>query len=468
MTLQIFSTLSRRKEEFHPLEPGKVTMYVCGPTVYDKAHVGHAMSAIVFDVIRRYLEYRGYQVRHAMNYTDVDDKIINRANELKMDPIQLAERYIDEFTQHIKDLNLLPATVYPRATHEIPYIVKLINQLGENGFAYEIDGDVYFRVSKDEDYGKLSRRVVDEEHAGARVNIDERKENPEDFALWKSSKPGEPAWDSPWGKGRPGWHIECSAMSMHHLGEQIDIHGGGNDLIFPHHENEIAQTESATGKPFASYWVHNGMMQLKIGNTWEKMSKSLGNVVTVEDFLAKHEADALRMMVLNSSYRNPLTFGDEIIAQAEKALERLRLALRPAAEGTTDSGEVAENLRKQAEATRKSFMECMDDDFNTAGALGSMFELVRAINQGKDAGVKAALIGGGQDVLKELMTVMGLRVERKVTGSEAAPFVEELISLRNELRQQKLWALSDKIRSRLAELGVLLEDGKDGTTWRWK
>ncbi len=468
MTLQIYSTLSRRKEEFHTLEPGKVTMYVCGPTVYDKAHVGHAMSAIVFDVIRRYLEYRGYQVRHAMNYTDVDDKIINRANELNIDPIKLAEGYIDEFTQHIKDLNILPATIYPRATHEIPYIVKLITQLGENGFAYDIDGDVYFRVTKDEDYGKLSRRVLDEEQAGARVNIDERKENPEDFALWKSSKPGEPAWDSPWGKGRPGWHIECSAMSMHHLGEQIDIHGGGNDLIFPHHENEIAQTESATGKPFASYWVHNGMMQLKIGNTWEKMSKSLGNVVTVEDFLAKHEADVLRMMVLNSSYRNPLTFGDDIIVQAEKALERLRLALRPATEGNSDSGEAAENLHKQMEATRNGFIECMDDDFNTAGALGSMFELVRVINQAKDAAVKPVLIGDGQGLLKELMTVLGLRTERKAAGSEAGPFIDELIALRNELRQQKLWSLADKIRSRLAELGVLLEDGKDGTTWRWK
>jgi cysteinyl-tRNA synthetase len=468
MALQIYSTLSRQKEEFHTLQPGKVTMYVCGPTVYDKAHVGHAMSAIVFDIIRRYLEYRGYQVRHAMNYTDVDDKIINRANQLNIDPIKLAERYIGEFEQHIKDLNILPATFYPRATYEIPYIVKLITQLGENGYAYEIDGDVYFRVSKDEDYGKLSGRVLEEMQAGARVNVDERKENPEDFALWKSSKPGEPAWDSPWGKGRPGWHIECSAMSMHHLGEQIDIHGGGNDLIFPHHENEIAQTESATGKPFASYWVHNGMMQLKVDDRLEKMSKSLGNVVTIEEFLAKHEGDVLRMMVLNSSYRNPLTFGDDIITQAEKALERLRLALRSATEGKLDGGEVVENLRKQLEASRNSFVECMDDDFNTAGALGGMFELVRVINQAKDAGVKPAIVAEGQDLLKEQMTVFGLHTERNVAGGEAAPFIEELITLRSELRQQKLWSLSDKIRTRLAELGVLLEDGKGGTTWRWK
>ena len=302
MALRIYSTLSRKKEDFETIEPGKVTMYVCGPTVYDKAHVGHAMSALVFDIIRRYLEYRGYEVRHAMNYTDVDDKIINRANQIGMEPVKLAEKYIDEFAKHLEDFNILPATVYPRATHEIPYIIKLITQLGEEGYAYEVDGDVYFRVSRDEDYGKLSARQLEDMQAGARVNVDERKENPMDFALWKSSKPGEPAWESPWGMGRPGWHIECSAMSMHHLGEQIDIHGGGNDLVFPHHENEIAQTESATGKSFARYWVHNGMMQL----AGEKMSKSLGNLVTIEDFLAKHEGDVLRMMVLNSSYRNPL------------------------------------------------------------------------------------------------------------------------------------------------------------------
>jgi len=464
MALRIYSTLSRRKEDFQPIEPGKVRMYVCGPTVYDKAHVGHAMSALVFDIIRRYLEYRGYQVQHAMNYTDVDDKIINRANQLRVDPIQLAERYIDEFGRHLIDLNILPATIYPRATHEIPYIIKLITQLGEEGYAYEVDGDVYFRVNLDKDYGKLSSRQLEDMQAGARVNVDERKENPMDFALWKSSKPGEPAWESPWGSGRPGWHIECSAMSMHYLGEQIDIHGGGNDLIFPHHENEIAQTESATGKPFARYWVHNGMMQL----AGEKMSKSLGNLVTIEDFLANHEGDVLRMMVLNSSYHNPLTFGDEIITQAERALERLRLALRPAVDGSVEEGEAVESLRKQVEATRVGFTECMDDDFNTAGALGYLFELVRVINQAKDASVTAGIVAEGQSLLRELMTIFGLRIERPERGGQATPFIQLLIDLRNELRQQKLWALSDKVRSSMAEHGVLLEDSKDGTTWRWK
>jgi cysteinyl-tRNA synthetase len=464
MGLRVYSTLSRKKEDFQTIEPGNVTMYVCGPTVYDKAHVGHAMSALVFDIIRRYMEYRGYQVRHAMNYTDVDDKIINRANQIGMDPIKLAEKYIDEFGKHLEDLNILPATFYPRATHEIPYIIKLITQLGEEGYAYEVDGDVYFRVDRDEDYGKLSSRQIEDMQAGARVNVDDRKENPMDFALWKSSKPGEPAWDSPWGKGRPGWHIECSAMSMHHLGEQIDIHGGGNDLIFPHHENEIAQTESATGKPFARYWVHNGMMQL----AGEKMSKSLGNLVTIEDFLAKHEGDVLRMMVLNSSYHNPLTFGEEIITQAEKALERLRLALRPAIGGSVTEGSAVDSLHQQLEATRIGFTECMDDDFNTAGALGHLFELVRAINQAKDAGVSEAIVGEGQSLLRELITVLGLHAERTQEGEQAAPFIQLLIDLRRELRQQKLWALADKVRTNLAEIGVLLEDSKDGTTWRWK
>jgi len=398
-----------------------------------------------------------------MNYTDVDDKVIIRANQLGLDPIKLAEKYIDKFGQHIQALNIEPATVYPRATHEIPYIIKLITRLGEEGYAYEVDGDVYFRVNRDRDYGKLSSRQLENMQAGER-NIEDRKESPMDFALWKSAKPGEPAWESPWGKGRPGWHIECSAMSMHHLGEQIDIHGGGNDLIFPHHENEIAQTESATGKPFARYWVHNGMMQLG----GEKMSKSLGNLVTIEDFLAEHEGDVLRMMVLNSSYHNPLTFSDEVIAQAEKALERLRIALRPAVNGSQDSGEAVDMLRKQVEDTHSGFIASMDDDFNTAGALGHMFELVRVINQAKDAGVSSEIIAEAQNLLDEFMRVMGLRAERAAAGSEARPFIELLIELRKELREQKLWSLADEIRSRLAEIGVLLEDSKDGTTWRWR
>ena len=326
MALQVYNTLTRKKEEFETIEPGKVRMYVCGPTVYDKAHVGHAMSALVFDVIRRYLEYRGYEVRHIMNFTDVDDKIILRAAKLGVDPFELAEGYIQQFAKHLEDLNILKATFNPRATGEMDNIIKLVQGLIDKGFAYETGGDVYFRVEKLTDYGKLSGRKLDDMRAGARIEVDDRKENPMDFALWKAAKPGEPAWDSPWGKGRPGWHIECSAMSSAHLGEQIDIHGGGNDLIFPHHENEIAQSEAFTGKPFARYWIHNGMLQL----SGEKMSKSIGNLVTIEEFLSKHTADALRFMVLNSGYRSPLTFNDEVIGQAERALERLASGLKPA------------------------------------------------------------------------------------------------------------------------------------------
>jgi cysteinyl-tRNA synthetase len=468
MTLRVYNTLTRQKEIFETVDPGKVSMYVCGPTVYDKAHIGHAMSTLVFDIIRRYLEYRGYEVQHVMNYTDVDDKIIRRANQLGIEPIRLAEQYIQEFNEHLADLNILPAIKYPRATEEISEIVKLIQSLGENDFAYVVDGDVYFRVSKDPDYGRLSGRRLEDMQVGTRIGVDERKEQPMDFALWKASKPGEPAWDSPWGKGRPGWHIECSAMSLRHLGEQIDIHGGGNDLIFPHHENEIAQTESITGKPFARYWIHNGMLQL----SGEKMSKSLGNLITIEEFLEKHEADALRMMVLNSSYRNPLTFNEDVLDQAEKALERLRSAMRPAMhsqQGTTPQ-EVVGRLQQQAVATQQGFEAAMDDDFNTAGALGHLFDLVRVINQARDAKVSGEPLEGAQRTLSKLMGIFGLRAEKQDTSksAQAAPFIDLLVEVRQQLRTQKLWALSDMVRDQLSELGIALEDTKEGTAWKWK
>jgi cysteinyl-tRNA synthetase len=466
MALRIYNTLTRKKEVFEPLQPGIVSMYVCGPTVYDHAHVGHAMSTLVFDIIRRYLEYRGYEVRHVMNYTDVDDKIIARANQSGEDPIELAERYIQEYERHLIDLNVLPATVYPRATQEITHIIDLVKALTESRHAYATDGDVYFRVTSKPDYGKLSWRRLEDMQAGARIDIDERKENPMDFALWKGSKPGEPAWESPWGPGRPGWHIECSAMNLHHLGEQIDIHGGGNDLIFPHHENEIAQTESLTGKTFARYWIHNGMLQF----SGEKMSKSLGNLVTIEKFLSQHSGDVLRMMILNSSYRAPLTFNDEVVSQAERALERLRMALRPAIPSAGAVPDAAiEALKGQVETTRKVFHESMDDDFNTAGALGHLFDLVRAINQARDAGLDAETLETAQEQLIELAGVFGLRLDQPDTqGTQAAPFIDLLVELRRELRSQKLWSLSDLVRDRLAELGVILEDSKEGTTWRWK
>jgi len=468
MALRVYNTMTRKKEPFETLEPGVVKMYVCGPTVYDKAHVGHAMSVLVFDMVRRYLEYKGYKVRHVMNYTDVDDKIIRRANELGEDPIALAERYIHEFDQHLDDLGVLRPTVQPRVTQEIDWIIKMVKGLEEKGYAYEVDGDVYFRVTKDEDYGKLSGRKLEEMMAGARIEVDERKEHPMDFALWKAAKPGEPSWDSPWGKGRPGWHIECSAMNLHHLGEQLDIHGGGADLIFPHHENEIAQSESYTGKPYVRYWMHNGMLQMG----GEKMSKSLGNLVTIEDFLAEHEADVLRMMVLSSHYRSPLKFTDETIAQAEKALERLRGGMRPAhANAERAPADILAALDEQIETTREGFVAAMDDDFNSAAALGHLFDLVRAINQARDAGATAVQLKPAQETLHELAGVLGLDLTKqpKRTGhAEAKPFINLLVEIRSDLRAAKQWALADKIRDRLAELGVLLEDTPGGTIWRWK
>ncbi len=464
--LKVYNTLSRRLEEFTTLQPGKVSMYVCGPTVYAKAHIGHAMSALVFDILRRYLEYRGYDVRHVMNFTDVDDKIILRAREKGVDPFTLGEMYISEFEKHLEDFNILPATVNPRATREMDQIIAMIQGLIDKGFAYEVDGDVYFRVQMDKSYGKLSGRKIEDMRSGFRIDVDERKTDPMDFALWKSAKPGEPAWDSPWGKGRPGWHIECSAMNLTHLGEQIDIHGGGNDLIFPHHENEIAQSESFTGKQFARYWIHNGMLQL----SGEKMSKSLGNLVTIEEFLKSHPADALRMMVLNSGYRNPLAYSEEILNQAERGLDRLRSALKPSLLGAKGAPETSlSTLNDQIEATEKGFVESMDDDFNSAGALAYLFELVRVTNQTRADGATDSQLAPAQSLLLKLTGVFGLTLERLgETSTTADAFVDLLIEIRKELRANKLWALSDKVRDRLAELGVVLEDSKEGTAWHWK
>jgi cysteinyl-tRNA synthetase len=465
MGLKIYSTLARKKVPFKPLEEGRVRMYVCGPTVYDKAHMGHAMSSVVFDVIRRYLEYSGYEVTHVMNYTDVDDKVIQRANEIGEDPLALAAVYIDEYDAHLCDLNIMTPSVRPRASEEIEHIVQLVRALEEKGHAYQVNGDVFFRVASDEEYGKLSGRRLEEMRAGFRIDVDERKEDPADFALWKAAKPGEPAWDSPWGKGRPGWHIECSAMSMHYFGEQIDIHGGGNDLIFPHHENEIAQTESLTGKEFSRYWVHNGMMQLG----GEDMSKSTGNVFNVEDFLKEHDSDVFRMLVLNGHYRGPLTFNEDVIQQAARAVERLHGALKPAVEADGAGKKAQADLAAQVKSAQAGFKKAMDDDFNTAGALGSVFELVRAINQARDAGVNQETLSAAQEALLELAGVLGLRMEEKrAEVGEAAPFIELLIELRTRLRQQEDWELADLIRKSLVDLGVMLEDGKEGTTWRAK
>ena len=467
MAIQLYNTLTRTKEPFKTLEPNVVKMYVCGPTVYNKAHIGHAMAAVVFDIVRRYLIFRGYDVRFAMNFTDVDDKIIRRANETNVDPFELAEGYIAEFKRNLEDLNVLPATYNPRATEEIAGIIAMIETLIEKGFAYPLEGDVYYRVRAKENYGKLSGRRLDDMRAGVRKSADDRKEDPLDFALWKGAKEGEPAWESPWGPGRPGWHIECSAMNYHLFGDSIDIHGGGNDLIFPHHENEIAQSESFTGHPFATYWMHNGMLQLK----GEKMSKSVGNIISIEELLETHSADSFRFLILNSGYRNPVSFSPDVVEQAEKALDRLRNALKPAAasaKGAPDGALGA--LKAQLETTKDQFTASMDDDFNSAGALASLFDLVRALNATRDAGATAGELAEAQSTLKELTSVLGLTLaEAETKGNQAAdPFIQMLVDLRLRLRAEKNWELSDLVRDRLKENGVVLEDSKDGTVWRWQ
>ncbi|NCP86103.1 MAG: cysteine--tRNA ligase [Anaerolineae bacterium CG_4_9_14_3_um_filter_57_17] len=464
MTMRLYNTLTRKKEDFETLEAGVVKMYVCGPTVYNDAHVGHAMSALVFDIVRRYLEFRGFNVRHVMNYTDVDDKIINRANQMGVDPFALSQKYIDDFDQNLADLNILPATAKPRVSKTIPQIIALVQGLVDKACAYPAaNGDVYFRVTRDDDYGKLSARKLDDMQAGARIEVEEQKEHPMDFALWKAAKPGEPAWDSPWGKGRPGWHIECSAMNLAELGEQIDIHGGGNDLIFPHHENEIAQTESFTGKPFARYWMHNGMLQLG----GEKMSKSLGNIISIKDFLAKRDADVMRMLVLNGSYRAPLMFNEETLDAAEKGLERLKSALRPASASADSSAEAVAALPAASAAVKSAYLAAMDDDFNSAGALGVLFDFVRVLNTARDSGASAAQLTPAQALLRELTGVFGLRLSEKQGQTGAEKFIELLLEVRAEARRQKQWALSDLIRDRLKELGVTVEDGKTSATWRY-
>jgi cysteinyl-tRNA synthetase len=421
------------------------------------------MSSIVFDFIRRYLQYKGYDVRHVMNFTDVDDKIINRANRTGEDPTAIANRYSEKYQTQLEQLNVLRPTVFPRVSQTIAEIIQMAAELIENDHAYITrSGDVYFRVRSDPDYGKLSRRKLDEAVTGTRVTGSEEKEDEGDFALWKAAKPGEPSWDGPWGKGRPGWHIECSAMNLLHLGEQIDIHGGGNDLIFPHHENEIAQTESFTGKPFARYWLHNGMLQLK----GEKMSKSLGNLVTIEEFLAQHSPDVLRLVIAGSGYRKPLAFNEDVVADGERAVERLRGALRPAT-GQATGGPAAEALAAQATQARADFETAMDNDFNTAGGLAALFDLVRAINTARDASVGGQSFADAQETFRTLSGVLGLTLTAPhIEGQSIAPFVNLLLTIRQDLRKAKQWTLADKIRDELKALGVIVEDSAQGSTWR--
>jgi cysteinyl-tRNA synthetase len=457
--MRIYNTLSGQKEDFVP-QGDPVKMYVCGVTPYDHSHFGHAMSYTFFDVIRRYLKYRGFQVKYVQNVTDIEDKIIMRANQRGMSTTELAQKYTASFFEDMDALNILRPDVTPRATEEVPKIIEVIQGLMQKGYAYATqDGSVYFRVTRDEDYGELSHRTLEKMQAGARVEIGELKEHPMDFALWKAAKPEEPSWDSPWGQGRPGWHIECTAMSTKYLGDQIDIHGGGQDLVFPHHENEIAQSESYTGKkPFVKYWMHNGFLQ--IGE--EKMSKSLGNMLSIKDVLAKRSADAIRIFILSSHYRSPLSFSWEGLEGAEKGAERLARAVYRDVTSADDHPVDVESYLQQ-------FTEAMDDDFNTARGLGILFDLARDINQAADEGGN---IAEACNTLKTLAAdVMGLKLPAargKAESVEAAPFIDLLIRTRYNLRQIKQYQMADEIRTQLAELGILLEDTAKGTTWRQK
>ncbi len=450
--MKLYDTLRARVNDFDSPN-GLVRMYVCGITPYSSSHIGHAMSAVTFDALRRYLEFRGFEVRHIQNFTDIDDKMIAAANERNITVSELAEANIDEYVNAMSALNVAPAHEYPRATREIDKIIEIIESLIDKGYAYDVEGDVYFRVRRDEDYGKLSRRSVDDLLSGARIEVDERKEDVLDFALWKSQKPGEPSWNSPWGNGRPGWHIECSAMSIKYLGETIDIHGGGEDLVFPHHENEIAQSESYTDQtPFSRFWLHNGMLRLGA----EKMSKSLGNIISLPEALEFYDPQALRLFFLSSHYRSPLFYSEENVRAQERAIQRLRQAVNASS---------ADGPQLDDAQFRERFTEAMDDDLNTPRALAALFDLAREINRGRERG---ADVTGAQDTLQELAGVLGLKLgeQESDTGAEAAPFIQTLVDVRTELRSARQFQLADSIRDRLTELGVTLEDNPDGTTWR--
>ncbi len=506
MALAVFNTMGNRKEPFVPLVPGKVRMYVCGVTVYDLCHIGHARANVAFDIIVRYLRYGGYDVKYVRNFTDIDDKIIKRAAENNTDYLTIANKYISAFREDFGQMKLLQPDEEPRATEHIREIVDLVSRLVAAGKAYAVDGDVYYSVKSFRGYGKLSGKNTEDLLSGARVDVDERKKDPLDFALWKASKPGEPAWESPWGPGRPGWHIECSAMALKHLGETFDIHGGGKDLVFPHHENEIAQSEGLTGKPFARYWIHNGFVNVNS----EKMSKSLGNFFTLRDVLGKVNPEVLRFFFASSHYRSPIDYSDQSLAEAKAGLDRLYRLKEKAeafrAAGAAPSAVPGDDAFLPLREAPKRFVEAMDDDFNTAAALGHVFEAVRALNRlvPMDPGerVQAGRFLAGYAILDPLFDVLGLmqgtadayfkvrprhyvpetappafRSEaqgdvRYRPGDAATPPPEDEILRRIEARKaaraRKDYAEADRIRKELDAQGVILEDGKAGTTWKYK
>jgi cysteinyl-tRNA synthetase len=491
MSVRLYNTLTRKKEELNTITEGKVGIYVCGITAYDSCHVGHARSAVVFDVITRYLRYRGYDVRYIKNFTDIDDKIINKANAEGTTIKEIAERYIAEHNDDMQALGVISPTVTPRATEYIDGMIKLINRLLDNGMAYVMGGDVYYAVEKFPGYGKLSCRNLEDMVAGARVDVNEKKKNPLDFALWKAGKEGEPWWESPWGKGRPGWHIECSIMSQRLLGETFDIHGGGEDLIFPHHENEIAQSEGATGKPLARYWMHNGFVRVNS----EKMSKSLGNFYTIKDMLKQYHPDVLRYFMIQTHYRNPVDFSADSFAEARQGLERCYTtlkALKDVLAGRTDgrqfvSDQLPEKIRKLDTALddlADKFKEAMDDDFNTARAIGHIFEMVRLVNSFMaEKGFSASdeslfVLDKARRVLLDLGQVFALFLvdpddyliqdrnrEAEKNGIDIGE-VERLIGERWNARAAKDWHKADEIRQKLAAMKIILKDSPTGTTWK--
>jgi cysteinyl-tRNA synthetase len=479
-SLKIYNTLNNKKEAFEPINPGKVGIYVCGPTVYDACHIGHARSVVVFDVIVRYLRAIGYEVTYVCNFTDVDDKIINRANELGVSTKELSDRYIKEFYEDMDALKVERATVGPRATEHMGEIIGVVERLISRGHAYEAGGNVFFAIETFKDYGKLSGRRLEEMQAGARVAVDENKRSPFDFALWKAAKPGEPMWDSPWGKGRPGWHVECSAMSTHFLGHHFDIHGGGKDLIFPHHENEIAQSEGAFGEQFVNVWIHNGFVRID----QEKMSKSLGNFLMIKDILKEYHPETLRIFLLSNHYRSPVDFTDQAMVEADAGLEKI-YTLLDRIEGHLVRFEPGDEEQGPG-SLWASFCQAMDDDFNTARGIGLVFETVRQVNRlmddigGKPGQKDQARLASTRADLMRIGSVMGILTEvpsqfferRKVDlllrkGIDSA-LVERLIAERVRARQQKDWATADRIRNKLSAMDILIEDRPEGTVWKVK
>lgn len=463
--MKIFNTMTRRKDDFIPLSEGKVGIYVCGSTVYDFIHIGNARPMVVFDTLRRYFEYLGYEVTYIQNFTDIDDKMIKRANESGITVKQLGDRFIKEFYTDANGLGIMPASVNPRATEHIQEIINIISTLEEKGFAYNVDGDVYFDTQKFSSYGRLCGQNLDDLNMGARIDVNNVKKNPMDFALWKSKKEGEPYWESPWGEGRPGWHIECSAMSMKYLGPTFDIHAGGLDLIFPHHENEIAQSECCTGKQFARYWMHNGYIQIN----GEKMSKSLGNFITVRQVSEKYDLEVLRMFLLQVQYRNPINYTDDAILATKNALDRLyNLKFRLEqiiSEKKDDASENDPEWQSALDKYRTAFIAKMDDDLNTADALSVIFDLVREINTSINDDFSSSKAKAALNMLTELTGVLGL-LKRRTNDTSIDSEIEELIAQRQAARKNKNWAEADRIRDLLKSKGIILEDTKDGVHWK--